>query len=123
MRVAMSLARGLVRDSIIEFLQLLDREASIGEINRAVALRLGRINESSVRSYLNNNVPDLFERTGRGRYRLRTTLPTNVHHVSLGPAVTHGRATLYHADCFDWLADYSENSIHAVVTDPPYGVV
>jgi hypothetical protein len=27
-----------------------------------------------------------------------------------------------HADCFDWLLRVPENSIHAVVTDPPYGV-
>lgn len=119
----MNVQRGLIRDSIIEFLQALDREASISEINRAVSLRLGRVRESSVRSYLNLNVPDLFERTSRGRYRLRTTFPTTVHHVGLGPAVTHGQATLYHDDCFDWLADRPENSIQAVVTDPPYGVV
>jgi len=119
----MSLRRGLVRDSIVEFLQSLDREASISEINRAVRLQLGRVSESSVRSYLNDNVPDVFERTGRGRYRLRTTLPSNIHHLSLEPAVIHGQAILYHADCFDWLADWPERSIHAVVTDPPYGVV
>jgi site-specific DNA-methyltransferase (adenine-specific) len=33
-----------------------------------------------------------------------------------------GRATLVHADCFDWLERRPENSIHAVVTDPPYGL-
>jgi len=33
-----------------------------------------------------------------------------------------GRATLFHADCFDWLERQAENSIHAVVTDPPYGL-
>jgi site-specific DNA-methyltransferase (adenine-specific) len=27
-----------------------------------------------------------------------------------------------HADCFDWLHKVPENSIHAIVTDPPYGV-
>jgi site-specific DNA-methyltransferase (adenine-specific) len=27
------------------------------------------------------------------------------------------------ADCVDWLADQPANSIHAVVTDPPYGLV
>ena len=27
-----------------------------------------------------------------------------------------------HADCFEWLSDVPENSIHAVITDPPYGV-
>ena len=27
-----------------------------------------------------------------------------------------------HADCFEWLSRVPENTIHAVVTDPPYGV-
>src|SRR5207253_473493 len=33
-----------------------------------------------------------------------------------------GAATLYHADCFEWLSKQADNSIHAVVTDPPYGL-
>lgn len=32
------------------------------------------------------------------------------------------RSVLLHADCFDWLARVPEASIHAVVTDPPYGL-
>jgi site-specific DNA-methyltransferase (adenine-specific) len=30
---------------------------------------------------------------------------------------------LYHIDAFDWLAAAGDHSIHAVVTDPPYGLV
>lgn len=33
-----------------------------------------------------------------------------------------GRSRLIHADCFEWLGRIPENSIHAIVTDPPYGV-
>jgi site-specific DNA-methyltransferase (adenine-specific) len=33
---------------------------------------------------------------------------------------THGR--IINADCFEWLSRIPENSLHAVVTDPPYGV-
>ena len=33
-----------------------------------------------------------------------------------------GRSMIVHADCFEWLDRLPENSIHAVVTDPPYGV-
>lgn len=33
-----------------------------------------------------------------------------------------GRSLLVHADCFDWLRHLPDNSIDAVVTDPPYGV-
>jgi len=32
------------------------------------------------------------------------------------------RASLYHADCFDWLSQREDHSIHGVVTDPPYGL-
>lgn len=38
------------------------------------------------------------------------------HHLS-------DRATYIHSDVFKWVADLPVNSIHAVVTDPPYGVV
>ena len=33
-----------------------------------------------------------------------------------------GQSLIIHTDCFEWLARLPENSIHAVVTDPPYGV-
>lgn len=33
-----------------------------------------------------------------------------------------GRSTVIHADCFEWLSRLPEESIHAIVTDPPYGV-
>lgn len=35
----------------------------------------------------------------------------------------HGSATLYQADCLSWLEQQPANSFHAVVTDPPYGLV
>ncbi len=35
---------------------------------------------------------------------------------------TIGRSLIVHADCFEWLGRVPENSIHAIVTDPPYGV-
>ncbi len=31
-------------------------------------------------------------------------------------------ALVVHADCFEWMKLVPESSIHAVVTDPPYGV-
>ena len=39
------------------------------------------------------------------------------------PYATVGNASLYLGDCLDWLADQPSNSIHGVVTDPPYGLV
>ncbi|HTU17153.1 MAG TPA: DNA methyltransferase [Gemmataceae bacterium] len=33
-----------------------------------------------------------------------------------------GDSLLIHADCFEWMGRIPESSIHAIVTDPPYGV-
>jgi site-specific DNA-methyltransferase (adenine-specific) len=33
-----------------------------------------------------------------------------------------GNSELFHADCFDWLEQQENNSFHAVLTDPPYGL-
>jgi len=29
---------------------------------------------------------------------------------------------LYRAECFEWLTQRPADSIHAVITDPPYGI-
>ena len=33
-----------------------------------------------------------------------------------------GNSHIVHADCLEWLGRVPENSVHAIVTDPPYGV-
>ncbi len=38
------------------------------------------------------------------------------------PSREIGQSLLVHADCFEWLAQIPEHSLHAIVTDPPYGV-
>jgi site-specific DNA-methyltransferase (adenine-specific) len=38
-------------------------------------------------------------------------------------AFRFGNATLIHGDCFDWLSNAATNSVEAVVTDPPYGLL
>lgn len=38
------------------------------------------------------------------------------------PPFQHGNITLHHADCFQWGARLEDLSIHAIVTDPPYGL-
>jgi site-specific DNA-methyltransferase (adenine-specific) len=38
------------------------------------------------------------------------------------PHTVLGCSVLLHADCFEWLSRLPENSLHAIVTDPPYGV-
>jgi site-specific DNA-methyltransferase (adenine-specific) len=39
------------------------------------------------------------------------------------PVFRYQGAELYQSDCFEWLASREPASIHAVVTDPPYGLV
>lgn len=34
----------------------------------------------------------------------------------------HGASITIHADCLEWLGSIAENSLHAIITDPPYGV-
>ncbi len=46
------------------------------------------------------------------------TEPLALNYIS--STFNYGR--IIHADCFEWLSRISENSLHAIVTDPPYGV-
>ncbi len=123
----MTLAPGVIRDSIVDFLSVTGADASTDEILHAVRARLGEVPPSSVRSYLNLNTPHTFERTSRGRYRLNANgqmkILANGKTAKDAAPVSIGRARLYHADCFDWLAQQQPFSVHAVVTDPPYGLV
>jgi site-specific DNA-methyltransferase (adenine-specific) len=118
----MSLPPGLIRDAVTRYLVTLAGEATLAEITAAVSARLGEVSPSSVRSSLNLHVPDVFLRTGRGRYRMAgAAAPAKPE--AAAPALVHGRAVLHHADCFDWLAACPPASIHAVITDPPYGLI
>lgn len=118
----MTAAPGRIRDAIISYMGAIEGDASIPQITAAITNQLGPVAASSIRSYLNLNVGKAFERTGRGRYRLAGEAQGNVHRIWLEPAVEHEKAALYHADCFEWLAQREEASIQAVVTDPPYGL-
>jgi site-specific DNA-methyltransferase (adenine-specific) len=112
-----------VRDAILGYLsEVTNNEASIGEIRAALTSKLGPIPASSIRSYLNLNVPATFERISRGRYRLKKKLTTDLNKIEFLSAA-EGKAQIVPTDCFDWLTQRESASIHAVVTDPPYGLV
>jgi site-specific DNA-methyltransferase (adenine-specific) len=71
------------------------------------------------------NTAEVFQRVGKGCYRLR--LFGNVQPAS-APADTPaecvlGKSRLILADCMQWLGRQAPNSLHAVVTDPPFGLV
>lgn len=119
----MALAPGVIRDSIVKFLGTIGRDASTEEIIAAVNVSINAVSPSSVRSYLSLNTPKTFERTGRGRYRLKIDATPNGQLFPLMAPVLIGQANLHLADCFDWLARQEPASVHAIVTDPPYGLV
>lgn len=65
-------APGAIRDEILNALRERPTGASIAEILETVKRKLGgEVAASSVRSYLRLNTPAVFERIGRGKYRLR----------------------------------------------------
>lgn len=128
---------GEVRDAIFGALAARPGGASLREIKDTVKQMLGNVGGSSVRSYLRLNTPGTFERNRRGHYALRggpflgETVPRQgdlrgpevpVTPIAV-PTCTFGRATLLNADCLGWLRDQPRNTIHAVVTDPPYGLL
>jgi site-specific DNA-methyltransferase (adenine-specific) len=120
----MAVPPGSVRDPIIEYLSAVPDGASVAEISSAVALQRSEVAASSIRSYLNLNTPGIFERMERGRYRLaEAENPSARSGGAVTPALREGSATLYHADCFQWLAAQEPCSVHAIVTDPPYGLL
>jgi DNA modification methylase len=124
---------GEVRDAIIAVLSTRPDGASLAEIDTAVRQFLGDAAPSSVRSYLRLNTPEVFRRTARGFYTLRRSsgvresVPRSYPKEPPSDEVewllfSFGKAKIYHADCFNWLRRQSPDSIHAVVTDPPYGL-
>jgi DNA modification methylase len=119
----MAYAPGNIRDSIINYLSAIGGSATVAEIHDAVARQLGPVAASSIRSYLNLNTPDIFERTGRGCYGLGTYPTTAEYPVRFAPVFEADKARFYQADCFEWLANQPPASIQAVITDPPYGLV
>lgn len=120
-------APGRVRDAIMQVLSLTSEPLTVKEIEARVGKIIGPTPTSSVRSYLRLNTPDLFIRENRGVYQVnpayiegfQAELPRRI--LWKEPA-TIGCATIFHANCFDWLQEQNDNSIHAVVTDPPYGL-
>jgi site-specific DNA-methyltransferase (adenine-specific) len=120
-------APGRVRDAIFQVLALSPKPLSIKQIQERVSRVIGSTPTSSVRSYLRLNTPHDFVRQGLGVYSVRRDREQGIMSPLVGdeawqPPQRIGRAQLFHADCFDWLEKQEDNSFHAVLTDPPYGL-
>ena len=116
---------GEVRDAIVSALKARPRGASVAEITQHVTTLIGAVPSSSIRSYLQLNTPQLFARMNRAQYALTGF---EYHPIIPSKSITSRsfsfeKATLIRDDCFAWFERQQSNSIHAVVTDPPYGLV
>ena len=118
---------GVVRDAIVEVLEGRASGATLQEITSEVVELIGDVPPSSVRSYLRLNTPALFARMDRAQYALTgldEPLAKAAPRLGITPEVFEfGRASLFLDDCNEWMDRQPPNSIHAVVTDPPYGLV
>jgi DNA modification methylase len=120
---------GEVRDAIVTVLSDKPRGASVVEIAEGVRGLIGHSAPSSIRSYLRLNSDSLFRREDRGIYTIRETatryeaVEPQTRQDPSSRMFAFGRAKLIESDCFEWLRRQEQNSIHAVVTDPPYGLV
>jgi site-specific DNA-methyltransferase (adenine-specific) len=118
---------GDIRDAILDVLADCEEALPLKEIEAQVATKLTWVAPSSVRSYLRLNTPEIFDRPKRAHYRLReqTALPYGEPPIGDEDVqiFQYGSATLFRDDCFAWLRSRQPHSVHAVVTDPPYGLV
>lgn len=119
---------GDVRDAIVNVLTELPGSYTVSQIGEEVNRRIGHVPASSVRSYLQLNTPAVFARMERGQYSLQgfeipaaKPLPNS----SFPPEREHnfGLAKMVLSDCNAWLERQAPNSLQAVLTDPPYGLL
>jgi DNA modification methylase len=125
---------GEIRDAIISVLEDRSDGGRLSEIEQGVRRIIGDIRPSSIRSYLRLNTPNLFRRSSRGYYHLADATFTNSNksieesdnHKQKAVewhSVNYGKSTMILADCFEWINQQKSNMYHAVVTDPPYGLL
>lgn len=118
---------GQVRDAIIKALAESSGPLTVRDILERVRDDIGGVPPSSIRSYLRLNTPGVFLRESRGIYSIRdgSKSPRQKRFQPLDepePSFFYRKSALHHDDCFSWIERQPENSIHAVVTDPPYGL-
>lgn len=121
---------GRVRDAIVNTVREAQSPLSVQEIAEKVKQTLGDVPTSSIRSYLSLNTPEIFVRESRGYYSCSFSQPDLIAPAEPVAAKTDmlpskkigPNVTMVHGDCFDWMALQPPNSIHAIVTDPPYGL-
>ena len=109
---------GQVRDAITNILAQSEAPLTVTEIECRIADSFNETFESSsIRSSLRLQAkkPDSgIVRVSRGLYAMSRQSTSRFE---------YGKATLIQGDAFAVMASLEESSIHAIVTDPPYGLV
>ncbi len=118
---------GRVRDAIIKVLEASEGPLTLALIEAGVRKEIGETPTSSIRSYLRLNTPGLFVREARGIYRSGAQQssprqPRLTQFEAWEAPFAHGKSIVHHHECFSWMEQRAPNSIHAIVTDPPYGL-
>lgn len=118
---------GEIRDAIFTVLSSRPYGATVAEIETGVSELIGDASSSSIRSYLRLNTPALFARMDRAQYVLNDFLPVQQELLSKArlpdeQVFSFGQSQLVLADCLSWLSNREPCSVHATVTDPPYGL-
>lgn len=114
-----------LRKAVVKTLRASPAGLDVDQIVADVQRTLGHeIRASSIRAHLRGNTPNVFTRLHREHYRLAAaTSGSGSQAEAAHRTETYGSATLVHADCLAWLRQRAPSSIHAIVTDPPYGLV
>lgn len=117
---------GRIRDAIMHIMSQTASSMSVNDIELRVNQIVGQTPPSSIRSYLRLNTPEIFFREHRGVYGLKVNRTEEIRPTSTASdkerSFEFGNAKLVNADCFDWISKQDTDTIHAVVTDPPYGL-
>lgn len=111
--------QGEVRDAIFTVLDSAQMPLTVSEIEALVCRQLGiTIGSSSIRSSLQLQAKKengSIVKVSRGLYAIRAD--------DQGQRYRYGNVTLTKGDAFVTMASLAANSIQAIVTDPPYGLV
>jgi DNA modification methylase len=111
-------------DAAIENLAGADGPLEVLEIAPGLGGALeGQVPASSVQSCLRHNRYRLVRQDDRGDYHLEEPPGTTFLQRPAACCDRSSKIELVRDDCFAWLRSRQENSVEAVITDPPYGLV
>ena len=111
----MTLPSPILEHYFAPVIRLTETELDVEQISSRISLLNGQSHsEAEIRKILEN---DGFQRTGSDTH----ASPQHIKYLT-NRSFQFGSAKIILQDCFDWIHSIENLSIHAVVTDPPYGL-